>query len=128
MNLFEYWFLTSFNPLYVSVNYVKFDYHDNNFKEKCGREVETAMRQVLFVFHISLVHIERWTTVNWIICLSSFYYCAVLFFGSSVCYIFTVFFMPGRLLFVVSCVCCLLYHVFAVLYCSMGLCIRVSKS
>ena len=28
MNLFEYWFLTSLNPLYASVNHVKFDYHD----------------------------------------------------------------------------------------------------
>ena len=104
MNLFEYWFRTSFNPLYVSVNYVKFDYHDNNFKEKCGREVETAMRQVLFVFHISLVHIERWTTVSWIICLSSFCYCAVLFFGSCVLY-FHRFFHARSI--VVCCIMCL---------------------
>ena len=89
----------------MSVNHVKFDYHDNNFKEKCGREVETAMRLVLFVFHISLVHIERLTTVSWIICLSSFYYCAVLFFGSCVLYFHPFFYAQSIVHSIVSCVC-----------------------
>ena len=84
---------------------MKFDYHDNNFEERCGREVETTMRQVLFVFHVSLVHSERWTTVSWIIRLSSFYYCALLFFGSFVQYFHRFFNARSIVRSIVSCIC-----------------------
>ena len=66
------------------------------------------MRQVLFVFHISLVHSERSTTVSLIICLSSFYYCAVLFFGSCVQYFHHFFHARSIVYSIVLCLpCCI---------------------